>query len=948
MPDSFDISQNINLLKNGTNVLAVEIHNVSGTSTDLTAVPFLSLGQTTVQNCRKSKLLGLSTSTLHTNFKISSSGEPLILSSPDSVIVDSLGSVIISVNVSYGIVPGSAEKKYFIEPTPGLPNGSIGYYLLEDDSVKFNKKSQFITSSIALQLSSSANLPIYYTKDNSEPTRMSNLFNGDIPINSTSTIRARVFEQGKLPGKIYSVSFLKERKPDLPVISLTTEDDYLWDHNIGMYELGPNAGNRNPYFGANFWMDWEYPFSFAFFDEEGNCQISREIGAKIFGAWSRAKAQKSFSLFARKEYGRDKIEYPLFKNHKLSSFSSVVLRNSGNDWARTMMADGLMTGITAHLNLDHQAFQPTVTYLNGTYWGIYNMREKINEDFLADHHQLDPDEIIILENVHTLGSMSVIEGNPAEYEQLTAYLTANSSLQPTDNYNWVSAEIEIDNYIKYQLVQIYVGNTDWPGNNNKYWKTTDTNSKWRWVLYDTDFGFKTATGNTLEFALSANGPKSQNQPWSTLLFRRMMSNREFRNNFINQMADNINTTFTPVVVNPFVDSLAALIKNEMPYHCTKWGHSFSNWQNKVASLKTFAAQRPNNVRGHVQNYFSLPSQQTISLDVSNRETGSIKLNSILPENYPFSGIYFEGVPITVTAVPKVGYSFVKWEGDYYSSDLSLTINLEKRTSLKAVFEKNNNENIALTINEINYKSSEAFDAGDWIEIFNPSTTTLDISGYILSEGSGDAYYLFPSGTILEAGDYLVLARNIARFHTIYPEVKNVKGEFPFGLSANGDQLRLYNGEFNLLDAVGYLTFHPWPENVSETNYTIELKEAAYDNNSGNNWQANSLKGTPGKENTRIGNPLSNQKLKENLAVSIFPTKFSDFVSIKINLLTNSDVTIDIVNLQGQVVHQIREHALPFGEYLVDWTPNADVVNGVYIVRVQCNNTTVNSKVVYLK
>lgn len=946
-PENFDITGFKNLLSNGTNILAVEIHNASTASSDLTVIPFLTIGYNRFVAGKKiNPLLRLGNLSFHANFKISSEGEPLILSDSNGVIKDVMSPVFIPTNVSYGQLPDSLHKCYFLQPTPGSRNNDTGYELFNNDSVNFSLNGGFIQSTVSLNLSNTLEQTIYYTLDGSEPTQESQVYTGPLTIDTTQLVRARIIEPGFIPGRVYAQTFLKSRKPDLPVAFLYTAPENLWDVQTGMYVMGLNASPDFPHFGANFWNDWEYPFSFIYFDKSGNQVVSENVGVKIFGGWSRGQEQKSFSFQVKKEYGSTALNYKFFDKTSINSFSSLVLRNSGNDWPYSMMRDGMMTGLVSGLNLDYQAYQPTVTYLNGEYWGVYNLREKVGEDFLAAHHQLDPDDIIILEN-----GGDVVEGDNAEYLQLISYLDITPSLVSTENYYAVSDQIDVDNYIKYQLSQIYFSNLDWPGNNIKFWKTTDTISKWKWILYDTDFGFGLFTDvyhNTLSFALDPYGPGWPNPSWSTLLFRRLITNLEFRNNFINQLADNLNTTFVPQHVSSYIDSIAGLIDEEMQYHRPRWYQDYANWQYNVDVLKNFGNFRQVVMRNHILQQFNLTKTQTILLDVSDENAGNIRINSIIPQTYSFSGVYFEGVPVTVEALPKAGYKFVKWEGSNLTSDRILTLSLTQTTSLTAVFEQFSQEEVHLVINEINYKSADNFDAGDWIEIFNPHDATLDISGYIVSTLDTDSSYVFPSGTILLPHEYIVVARDLNKFKEYHPGVLNVIGDLPFGLSSDGDEIRLYNDSHDNLDAVDYLPYQPWPTQPNGLGFTLELKEPALENGIADSWQGIKMWGTPGEENSKAVPSASTFASNEAENFIVYPTKFSDYVSLTINLSENTDVIIDIIDIHGRTVFNTSESGLAAGSYVVDWRPNAGIISGVYRVSLRTNTRVYNQSIIYLR
>ena len=233
---------------------------------------------------------------------------------------------------------------------------------------------------------------------------------------------------------------------------------------------------------------------------------------KIFGGWSRAFPQKSLSIFARSHLGPSSFNYPLFPGSGINEYEAFVLRNSGNDWESTMMRDGFITSIADNLNIDHQRYRPALLFLNGEFWGIQNIREKVNEHFIASNHSIEPEHIDLLD-IQGINDENIVHGTNADYQILLNYLDTQDINDPVVE-NALENWIDIESYMSYQAFQIFVDNRDWPGNNIKFWRDHRVGGKWRWILYDTDFGFSiwdsyAYTFNTLSFALDPYGPGGQ-------------------------------------------------------------------------------------------------------------------------------------------------------------------------------------------------------------------------------------------------------------------------------------------------------------------------------------------------------------------------------------------------------------------------------------------------------
>ena len=202
-----------------------------------------------------------------------------------------------------------------------------------------------------------------------------------------------------------------------------------------------------------------------------------DAGVKIFGFGSRVHPQKSLAIFARRKYGDGNIDYQIFPDKEIFSFESIALRNSGGDWMQTMFRDGLMASLLKDTNLKYQAFRPSIVFLNGDYRGIYNIREKMNEHFLADNYGINPDDVDYLES-----NQHVMIGDGENYMEMMDFLE-NNNLSIPSNYNVIENWIEIDNIISYMVCEIFYDNIDWPGANIKFFRERDNGAKWHWQIY---------------------------------------------------------------------------------------------------------------------------------------------------------------------------------------------------------------------------------------------------------------------------------------------------------------------------------------------------------------------------------------------------------------------------------------------------------------------------------
>jgi len=938
-PEAFLIDSVYKYLQPGDNVLGVRVFNQSSGSSDLTAIPFLSLGYkdgTGIQ-LNLSPYFDIPQVGLHTNFKIDSDNDSLYLADASGAIIDSV-QVVIPVNYSYGRRLDNLNVwAFFTEPTPSKANTTPAFEKTTLGEVKFSIPGGYQMSSVLLALNSdNPNDSIFYTLDGTEPGTTSQFYTTPIGITKNTVVRTRILKKGYLPGCIGNESYIFGVKHDLPIIAITTSPENLWNQDYGIYVKGKNASADFPYFGANFWEDWERPANLTLYEPDGSTAFQVDGGIKIYGAYSRGNDQKSFAFHLRKAYGDDKIEYKIFSDLDINEFESLVLRNSGNDNNNTMMRDALCNAILRDLGLDQMAYRPAVAYLNGEYWGILNIREKINEAFLASHNSIDPDNIDILE-----ASGSPIVGTGDDYAAMMNFVT-NNNLALKDNYSVVKKQMDINNFIKYQVAQIFIDNRDWPGNNIKFWRERTDAGKWRWILFDLDFGFNTwATDNqnfnTLAFALEPNGPGWPNPPWSTLLLRKLMENQSFKYDFINCFADNLNTIFEAQVVLQTIDKLKSAIDSEMPRHMARWNGNMNYRDERLAAMRQFARERQSVVRQNIRTQFSLTGLYNLNIAVSGQ--GSVRVNTIQPRSFPWSGLYFNQIPINLRAIPAPGFRFVRWEGTQQQHNELLTLTESTNQEIAAVFEPTVVNADDVIINEINYNSSKSFNVGDWIELLNISDHDINVSGWRLLDGNENEY-VFPVETIIERGDFLVICKDWQEFTSHYADVRVMEKELEFGLSSGGDCITLLSSENKQIDNVCYTNYTPWPLEPNGQGPTLSLIDAYSKNDVAENWQASQANGTPGARNNMVTG------IEENpfTEILLFPNPAKDNVQINMTVKESGHIMGHIIDMTGRqtvIADNIVFHSgqNEFAFNLENYQP------GVYIITLNNGEKTFRSKLI---
>ncbi|MCF8372926.1 MAG: CotH kinase family protein [Bacteroidales bacterium] len=618
----------------------------------------------------------------HLNFKLSADGEEIGLFDPEGNTSDSIIFGMQNADVSFGRNPNDVTSwVYFGEPTPGQPNSLVHadvYYEIAPPA--FSVDGGFYVGSVSLGLSHpSSAATIYYTTDGSKPTTNSIPYSSLININYTKVIKARAIEPGKLPSPIITQSYFIDENSNLPVVSVSTEYGNLWSYDFGLFQN--SLKNR------------EIPISIEYFDTQGNRGFAVNAGMQLFGSTIYQLKQKPMSITLKNKYGFDAIEHQLFSDKEIYNFKNMVLRNGGNDNGSTLFLDGMVTSLVAgKMDIDYQAYQPSVVFVNGEYWGIYNIREKMNENYLADNHAVRPDNVDILEN-----NAEVNEGDAGDYLALTSFIE-NNDISDSDNYGYLKSQIDINEYINYKIVKMYMGY--WLADlNNKYWKEKSPDGKWRWMLFDLEHSFgrngsDTCAGNTLQ-KISTN--YSGLPDWSTLVFRKLCDNPEFREEFIQRSASCLNTIFEPSRVIAVIDSLKNLLSPQMPRHITRWDNdpmaipSMMAWNINVEDMRQYTQCRPIEVRRHIMERFGLVDTFRVNIKIPASDTGRIFINNVPISDSLFSGIYFADVPIHIRATPNFGFKCGGWQGISQSETIQLI--LTNDTVLVPIFESDTTQKI---------------------------------------------------------------------------------------------------------------------------------------------------------------------------------------------------------------------------------------------------------------
>ena len=892
----------------------------------------------------------------HANFKLSASGESIGLYDPSGAVIDTITFGAQQNDVSMGRFPNGSTTWYKFSPaSPGTMN--LESSIADKLSLPTTSHSAgFYPSTITVTLTHpTAGVTVRYTIDGHTPTEKSPLYSSALTIDSTKVLRVKAFKTGTLPSAVLTSTYFINEQTDLPVFSLTTDPENFFSDTSGIYVAGTKGVIDNCSTAPRNWnQDWERPVELEFFEKDKHLAFKVSTGVKIYGGCSRLYAEKSLAFYFRGNYGFDKLQYRLFPDQMITEYNNFTLRSSGQDWWRTMFRDAMaQTLIEKEMKIDYQDYRPAILFINGQYWGIHNIGEKLNEHYVESHYNINGDSIDLIE---ISKAVEANMGDTLAYKSMIDFISTHD-LSIQSNYDYIKSIIYLDEYIDYQIAQIYSANGDWPGSNMKLWRERKPGAKWRWMIYDLDFTFGgNAEGqyytNTLAQATATNGPSWPNPPWATLMLRRLLENTEFKNEFIQRYAVRLNTTYEKNRVIAVIDSLAQGIATETPRHKLRWPQSFSldnkNWAGNVQIMRDFATMRPDTSMKHFRTKFSIAGTNTLIISRNNPEQGKISTHSIEVKKNGSTNTFFRNIPLKIKAQPMPGYRFVKWQGATTSVNPETSIVLTANSTLTALFEADSLKIISPVINEINYKSAVIFDTDDWVEFYNPSADSVNLTGWTFSKDSANIFP-FSLNTLLRGRDYLVLCRDSTKFRSLRPEVKNVVGNMSFGLSSSGEHIQLTNAAKAIIDDVNFLSTAPWITSPNGTGPTLSLINPQKDNAVSEHWKASKLYGTPGTLNDVYtnANRSAGENPNEYMLYNNYPNPFNPTTMIDYRIPTINAVTLKIYNVLGKEIVTLVNREQDAGKYSVQW--NADgFSSGIYFYTLRAGSFSATKKLLLLK
>ena len=811
---------------------------------------------------------------LHADFKLSGGGESIGLYNSDETLIDYYLFGQQAEDVSFGRQPnGGTSWASYTTTTPGSSNdgGVVGSI----EKPYASHLSGHYQTAITVNLNTNVpNADIHYSLDGSAPDASYPIYTTAFTLDTTTTLRA-VAILNNVESRIMTHTYLYGLDHDFAVVCISTHPDHIFDSEIGLYG-NPGAG-------------LEHPTHVEMFEPNGEQGFAVDAGIRLQGAVTIFSPRKTFGIIMRDDYGDSKINYQIFPNLEDDEFDALVLRSSGQDFNYSMFRDAMASNLVREIddveglikepNMDLQEYRPSVVYINGNYFGVHNMREKMDHRYIERRKGIDRDEVDIMFKNH-----DVVRGTDTEWLNFREFYE-DHSFESEVMMDSLKTKMDIDHYLDYILFGLFIDNTDWPGNNNRHYREQSTDGKWRWLTYDLDFGLGLRpineiwesgdpNSNSVAMVMDPMGTEYYNVPWATLLLRRILENDQARTDYINRAADQLNVLYNTDRLVETLDTFANRYTDEIAFYNANFGNIIWDYPTRISRIRYFVENRTQVVwEDFIQEFTDVTGRANISITVEPLNGGTINWSTLtVDENFaPFFGKHFEGIPVPVSAVAAPGYTFSHWTG-LTLNEASGEVVLTADTDIVAHFVQGSTQIADVVINEINYHSAFDFDAGDWVELYNNSSAAVDLSAWYFEDESGE-YFSIPSNTTLAPGAYLVLVEDSALFTSRFPTVTNFIGDFgnavngDFKLSNGGELIAIRNANNSFSDEVEYDNNAPWPIAADGTGPTLQLIDADLDNALAESWLP--IVPTPGVlNNTQASQIINFPTITDKLVIDL--------------------------------------------------------------------------------
>lgn len=568
----------------------------------------------------------------HTSFRIGrNAGEIITLADPAGNVLDKIVLPEMKTDISYGRTLGIAGLFYYETPTPFQANGTGFSGFAPTPSFSVEPGLYYTTQYVEILVPEGTQ--VFYTTDGSVPTQASTPYTAGtrLELNQyANVLRARAFSTGLTqPSEILTGTWFVNVYHALPVVSIVTDPDNLWDEERGLLSVGPDvvkvAGKlpfKNTVYRKLKDAGVKYECYVEMYDDSNNRIISQGAEFCLMGAYSLDMPQKSFRFTAKSAYGPKTFEAKLFEDRNYTEYKCFVLRNSGNDCMFTRMADGFQNRLIDKCGgtIAHQAWKPYSVYLNGIYWGHMNLRERADRFMVAQFEGLTLEEADEMDLLQASGSVKF--GSNKEYKAMVKKIKAGNPAQNADDLQYILDNVDVDNLFEYLSFEMFFGNSDI--GNTRFYRLKREGSKWKWLLYDLDYGMFSSSFNS---PWSYTKPKGMgDQKIDNTIFLKLLSVPEYKERYLTKFGEIFQKLTTRTMLDELEDTLK-IIEPEMKNHWARWGEendkmvisdvpvtsdgAYRYWEKRVERLRNTCRKRPNLLWGYAQDAFNLTDAEMV-------------------------------------------------------------------------------------------------------------------------------------------------------------------------------------------------------------------------------------------------------------------------------------------------------------------------------------------------
>jgi hypothetical protein len=593
----------------------------------------------------------------HAGFGLDSISGEVGLFSPGGALVDSVSYDGLPRFSALGRWPdGNGDFAIQASPTKGSANTESHDYLRDSQRVPvtFSRPSGRCSAPFDLVLSAPDGLGVRYTTDGSLPGPESSEYRAPVRIGKTTVVRASaVTSEGRMFAPA-TRSYLFGEHTRLPVVSVVTDPDNLWDPEVGIYAEGTSSKDGVGK-SQNWRHNWRRPVHLDALFPEGSWQVEGRM--RIHGGASRGRPQKSLAVYTTSRDEPYGIRHSLFPGDSRDRYAGLLLRNGGDAWLRTQFRDAFQhVMVQGRVACDTMSYRPVIVYLNGRYWGIYGLRELMIRKNLLARHGLSVQPI---DSVDGGGEVGSAKGPFANMPPVPKH----------GDYRPAMAALDVDAYLDYVAVETYSGNPDWPDGNIEAWRPRSGALKWQWILFDLDRGLNGKRGQPVDrdpFTILYNRREGRG-----LMFSELAENTMFVRDFCARLAVHMLTTFAPKRALPILDRMAGDIRPEMERHIDRWRWDWKidrlfmtvkDWEANLDQLREYVRKRPQAMLKILDRRFGVGRPVDISVRVVKQGRGRILAEGVPLDDGRLEGPVPGALDIVITAEPAPGYVFKGWIG----------------------------------------------------------------------------------------------------------------------------------------------------------------------------------------------------------------------------------------------------------------------------------------------